>query len=272
MSFLRIASYIIICFVTDFTSSWVFADTIALTGTIRDFNSAHPDFERAICGHVEGLVDEKLGITKKPLFGPSGTNCIDSPETFTQWYNDVPSINLSKSITIVLDNEQSNEGGIYTYENFSFFPIDNDLFGNENYQHNYHFTYEIHTTFTYKGNETFIFFGDDDLWIFINDKLVLDLGGIHGSITGSVNLNDLDLISGNTYNFDVFFAERHTVSSKFKIETSIMLSDNTCTCPDTDNDGVPDQWDDCSNTLSGVPTDSKGCKKIRAVIIPYKKR
>lgn len=80
--------------------------------------------------------------------------------------------------------------------------------------------------FAYKKGDTFYFNGDDDVWVFMNKILVVDLGGIHGKATTSINLDRLGLTEGTNYPFDFFYCERHTTESHISIETSIEL-----TCP-----------------------------------------
>ncbi len=194
-----------------------------ITGTIRDFNASHADFEGVIGGHETGIVSTTLGADGKPVWSGTGdaSSQFSNESNFNQWYRDTPGVNLSANYTISLTDDDND--GIFTYANNSFFPIDNQLLGNEGRSHNYHFTYEIATTFTYQGGETFSFTGDDDVWVFINDQLVVDLGGVHGAINGSVDVDTLGLTSGNDYSFNLFFAERHTVASNFNIETSLQL-------------------------------------------------
>lgn len=201
------------------------ADTISLTGTVRDFTpQTNSDFEAFIGGVVTGIVETTLGADGKPVYahGTSTYGSVHGEANFYQWYHNTAN---SMPFAITLANSVAHPD-IYTYSSSHFFPIDGQLLGNyPGYGHNYHFTYEIHTTFTYQAGQTFSFTGDDDVWVFINKQLVIDLGGIHSAVNGSVNLDTLGLIVGNDYSFDFFFAERHTTESNLKIETSIQLHD-----------------------------------------------
>jgi len=210
--------------VTTYQPPTTTGSAIVLNATVRDFRDTHPDFEKGISGLVTGLVQTQLGADSKPIFvGPNGRGAITSTASFNQWYNDDATVN-SKTIIPVVLSETAPNSGVYSFQSNAFFPIDGQLFGNQGRVHNYHFTLELHTNFTYRGGEVFQFTGDDDIWVFINNRLVVDLGGVHGAASGSVNLDTLGLTVGSTYKFDFFFAERHTTDSNFRLQTSIGLS------------------------------------------------
>jgi fibro-slime domain-containing protein len=120
---------------------------------------------------------------------------------------------------------------VYTFGSDSFFPLDDEGFGNSDYErtHNYGFTTELHAKFEYNGGEHFTFTGDDDLWVFVNGKLAIDLGGLHSSASANLDLDAqaeaLGLELGKVYKLDLFHAERHIADSNFRVDTTLAFTE-----------------------------------------------
>ncbi|MBE6984291.1 MAG: fibro-slime domain-containing protein [Ruminococcaceae bacterium] len=112
---------------------------------------------------------------------------------------------------------------------------------------NFHFTMHAKGSFVYYEDQNlyFDFVGDDDVYFFIDGKMALDIGGAHQALGERIELNDLDathtLIDGEVYDFDMFYAERHTTASNLKFSTNIKIVD-------TDTVTTMDQY---AQTLKG---------------------
>lgn len=201
-------------------------DVTVILAKIRDFSSSHPDMERGGLGGLEeGLVSDVLGDDDTPQYvaAPTGTESTSGPSSFYQWYHDSP-YTLNSIVEIRLERTPGSDE-FYQYVGRNFFPIDGELLGNETNPHNFHFTLEAHEHFIYKKGQQFNFEGDDDMWVFINKRLVIDLGGLHQALSRWVKLDkiadEIGLLEGGTYPLDIFFAERHTTASNFIVRTSI---------------------------------------------------
>lgn len=180
-------------------------------------------------------MESRQGDTSGTLNAQS-SKVYTSSESFSQWFRTIPGVNLAKPVSITLARQSGTDRYVFHAHDDSskagiqgFFPIDGELYGNpagDQWGHNYHFTYELATKFVYEaqGNNVFTFFGDDDVWVFIDGKMVIDIGGVHGAVSQTVDLSRLNFLEdGKEYELKVFFAERHYTRSNFRIETTLKL-------------------------------------------------
>jgi fibro-slime domain-containing protein len=184
---------------------------------------------------IDEIMESDASSDSPASTGGSDQGGINNRAGFEQWFSDTPGVNVSIPIPITLVRQPGTN--VYVFDDKTdplysdlggFFPINYDGYGNsDGGNKNFHFTYELVTEFLYEPGEghTFTFKGDDDVWVFVNERLVIDLGGVHSAQTQTVKLDEyadiLDPEGTNTLHF--FFAERHRTQSNFRIETSMTL-------------------------------------------------
>lgn len=229
---------------------WLHGDGSDTENRESQAGTTSQDFGTGGCAQLtKGMVEEELGPAGVPVRAANFPSNCKYTDHLGSWFlpevvatdaagNEYTNVTC-RNLELTLDDEgfwlgqkntESPEKGLFFLDDFKYLDEGNsipnpmyDQIESEFGTHNYGFTMKIQAQFEYVKGQYFEFMGDDDVWVFINNKLVVDIGGQHHASNGHINLDKLDLVEGETYPFHIFYAERHKVESNFKMRTSIDL-------------------------------------------------
>jgi fibro-slime domain-containing protein len=216
------------------------AEPVVINAVIRDFQANGVEFEslnwntrtpaaffafdqnNKLEKGIAGPIRSPLDATGVPVYSPSREpgfyNTMPRQTVFDALWDDTDqSIRLDVPLTF------SPIGGqTHRYASANFFPINGRGFGSQHAGHNYHFSMHLRFSFFYAPGQSIYVESDDDLWLYVDRRLALDMGGIHGTYAGHLDLDTLNLIPGQTYALDLFHTERNTFGSAFVLETNLL--------------------------------------------------
>jgi len=244
------------------------ANLIYITGIIRDFHKNHTNFNRGnwstTGNYTEDLnkhwVRNFLGPDRKPFWNASITpSTVNSTQPigllvtndsaqfrqippsppgqtltspgFYDWFFTDPLTIINKAQVQTIPLSSPGGGAIFTFLSTSWYPIDNQLFGNEGDPHNRYFTYELNTYIRYDAGASYRMSSSDDMWVFIDNLLPTNPGGgelngptgwslegIHTTFpSNTINMDRFaavqrpTMVVNETYRCDIFYAHRASI-------------------------------------------------------------
>lgn len=156
----------------------------------------------------------------------------------SRWFSEVEGKSKAFIGTIRLD--YNSEDTSFSFHQNSFYPLDkveydkSEIVNKDGHNHLFTMNFAVPFTVLANANESFMVTADDDTFVYVGDKLVLDMGGIHDAMSGEVAILDngevhsgiggaelaysgVNVQRGDSSIVRVFHADRNEEDSVFKM-------------------------------------------------------
>jgi fibro-slime domain-containing protein len=221
-------------------ADYEFPPTLRLWGTIRDFRgrldslghldfglpNAPPNTNWTIGTRLDD--DGKPVAAKPPALGMTSQRTIHSEASFATWFRDTPCQNLSRPRVLILHRAASyghtpeNPRWVYGVGGGSLgmsadrcYNDAYDFISGWNYGVNLSWTMEFGFSFVYRQDKSqwLHVSAGSDVWVYLDGKLLIDIGGRSKPTFGAVDLNSvaasLGLVDAQSYDLKIFIANRY---------------------------------------------------------------
>lgn len=207
-------------------------------------------FEWASCGYEyttieEGLASYELAEDYLPVATGAGRLLANRGVTdFARWFTAIDGINKKYAGTLAL-KYTADGAAKFTFSDEDFYPLEmtglsaGDVVNQDGKNHLFTMTLNIPFTVTADGKERFEITADDDTFVYLGEKLVIDMGGIHGATTGQLAIRETGEVYAGVGSEDlafsgvklsanegkvlrIFHADRDAKSSVFGLELTDM--------------------------------------------------
>ena len=216
-------------------------------------------------GLDQGIVDYQLDDKYLPVAKGGQLTSNRGLTDMNRWFNAVEGKSASYTGNLKLDY-RSDIAEFSFYKN-EFYPLDEVDFSNGDIAnrdgHNHLFTMNFAVPFMVlsSGGEEFEITADDDTFVFVGNKLVIDMGGIHGAATARFVIHEsgeiyaavdsedfaysgVNVVAGDGSVVRIFHADRDSDSSVFNVKFSGMnLGVKDVELADGGDDGVQIAYD-----------------------------
>ena len=191
----------------------------------------------------KGLVGYELGEDHFPVFNAGQLTTNRGLGDATRWFQTVEGKSASYLGTLGLKFEVA--GSDFYFHRDEFYPMDEvkfsegDSVNRDGHNHLFTMSFAIPFTALLNGQEQMEITADDDTFVFVGDKLVIDMGGVHDAMTGRFAIHKdgevyassgneemaytgVKFNSGDSPMVRIFHADRDAADSMFSVRFSGM--------------------------------------------------